>query len=155
MTHDELVDRIAVEDTLVRLFVATDDRDWATVEACFAGAVELDMTSLAGGEPVRLSPQQITAAWAQGLAPIEGLHHQAGNFQVEVAGDEATASCYGVAWHYRRVASGRNTRTFVGSYDFRLVRDGAGAWRIELFRFNVKFVEGNLELHAEDATPRA
>jgi hypothetical protein len=36
----------------------------------------------------------------------------------------------------------------VGSYDFHLVRAG-GAWRIDLFRFNAKFVDGNLELERE------
>jgi hypothetical protein len=33
----------------------------------------------------------------------------------------------------------------VGSYDFELAR-ADGRWRIESFRFNAKFVDGNLEL---------
>lgn len=55
---------------------------------------------------------------------------------------------YATATQYRRVASGRNTRTFVGSYDFHLVRDG-NRWRIDAFRFNLKYLDGNLELHKE------
>ena len=39
---------------------------------------------------------------------------------------------------------------FVGSYDFHLRRRD-GPWLIDLFRFNLKFVEANLELEREPA----
>ena len=150
MPMHELIERASIVDTIVQLFVATDRRDWPAVESCFGDDVLFDMTSLAGGEPARLSPAQISAAWAEGLAPIEALHHQAGNFQVQIAGKRALAACYGVAWHHRRVASGRNTRTFVGSYEFQLAQSAARVWRIDHFRFLCKFVEGNLELDSEE-----
>ena len=144
----DLLERDAIAKVLNRLFLATDARDWPRVRECFAEAVHFDMTSLAGGQPARLSPAEITAGWEAGLLPLDALHHQTGNLEVSVCGDEATASCYGVAWHYRRTRSGRNTRVFVGSYDFHLARSGE-AWRIDLFRFNSKFVDGNLELERE------
>jgi hypothetical protein len=108
------------------------------------------MTSLAGGAPVELTPRQITESWAAGLAPIEAVHHQIGNLSVRVRGSEAAASCYGIAYHYRKTRSGRNTRVFVGSYDFRL-RQRAGAWTIDTFRFNAKFIDGNRDLESEPA----
>jgi hypothetical protein len=58
--------------------------------------------------------EQISAAWGQGLRPIEAIHQQ-------------------------------NTRTFVGSYDFHLLRLES-RWRIDSFRFNLQFLDGNLEL---------
>ena len=149
MTADELSARQGIVDTITRLFVSTDRRDWTSVQECLADSVEFDMTSLAGGAAARLRPSQITAAWQEGLAPIEAVHHQAGNFQVRLGADEASATCYAIAYHYRKVASGRNTRTFVGSYDFHLGLDSSGKWRIDLFRFNVAFVDGNLDLHSE------
>jgi hypothetical protein len=148
MTLERLEDEKAVVDTAVALFVATDRRDWKTVEGCFADSVLFDMTSLAGGAPAHLTPRQIADAWAEGLAPLEAIHHQAGNFQVTLRESDADLFCYATATHYRRVASGRNTRTFVGSYDFHLLRDGA-RWHIDAFRFNLKYLDGNLELHAE------
>ena len=144
----ELVDKDRIVDRINQLFIATDRRDWAAVRACFTETVHFDMTSLAGGEPAMLTPEQIAAAWETGLRPLEVLHHQAGNYRVEVRADEATAFCYGTATHYRRTRSGRNTRTFVGSYDFELVRR-AREWRITSFRFNVKYVDGNLELETD------
>lgn len=150
MTDDaiaRLIERSRITDVITALFVATDARDWARVRSCFAPRVTFDMTSLGGGTPTQLSPQQITDAWDAGLKPIDSVHHQVGNVRVLSDGSEATASCYGIAYHYRKTASGRNTRVFVGDYDFHLVLDGS--WKIDLFRFNSKFVDGNLQLELE------
>jgi hypothetical protein len=103
------------------------------------------MTSLTGAPAATLSAAQIAAGWEDGLRPLKAVHHQAGNFQVRVDGDEADANCYATATHYLPNPTGRNVRTFVGSYDFRLTRTG-GRWRIGLFRFNLKYVDGNLDL---------
>jgi 3-phenylpropionate/cinnamic acid dioxygenase small subunit len=143
-----LADERQIIDCIVRLCVATDARDWVTVRACFTDVVRFDMTSLAGGEPADIPAEQIIDGWTVGLAPMEAVHHQLGNFRVSLRSDEADAFCYGTVYHYRRTASGRNTRTFVGSYDFRLVR-ADDVWRINAFRFNVKFVDGNLELEKD------
>jgi hypothetical protein len=134
-----------VQEVITRLFVGTDRRDWAAVRRCFARAVQFDMTSLAGGSPAVLTPEQITSAWETGLAPIEALHHQVGNFLIDLAGDDAKASCYGIALHFKKTASGRNVRTFVGTYDFTVHYAGAD-WVITSFRFNLKFLDGNTEL---------
>jgi hypothetical protein len=106
------------------------------------------MTSLAGGSSATLTPAQITAAWDAGLKPIEHVHHQAGNLQITVENKAATAFCYGIALHYRTTKSGDNVRRFVGSYDFGLELTPRG-WLISSFRFNVKFVDGNLALEKE------
>ena len=143
-----LLAREQVIDRLNTLFISTDARDWAGVRGCFAPTVHFDMTSLAGGEPVILTPEAIAQAWEQGLASIESVHHQAGNYRVSLDGEEAWAFCYGIAMHYRPTRSGRNTRTFVGTYDLRL-RVIGGEWRITSFRFNLKFLDGNIELEKE------
>lgn len=142
---EALVARERIADVINALFVATDARDWTRVRACLAPRVTFDMTSLAGGEPSQLAPAEITEAWEAGLRPIEHVHHQVGNLSIELQRNEATASCYGVAWHHRKTRSGNDTRTFVGSYDFHLSLM-EGAWRIDLFRFNLKFIDGNLDL---------
>ncbi|HEX9106518.1 MAG TPA: nuclear transport factor 2 family protein [Longimicrobiales bacterium] len=140
-----LLDKDQVAQVITRLFVGTDERDWAGVRACFAERVHFDMTSLAGGEPADLSPDEITAGWQQGLAPLAAVHHQMGNLLVHVHGQEAEAFCYATAWHWLPNPSGANSRTFVGSYDFHLVQL-AGQWRIDRFRFNLKFIDGNKDL---------
>jgi 3-phenylpropionate/cinnamic acid dioxygenase small subunit len=140
-----LVEKQRIVETITDLFVATDRRDWPAVLACFAPRVHFDMSSLTGAAPSTLPAEDIVAGWEKGLAPMKAVHHQAGNFKVRLDGDEADAFCYAIATHYLPSPSGRNTRTFVGSYDFRLKREGR-RWRITRFRFDVKYVDGNLEL---------
>ena len=148
-----LVERDRIVDTINTLFVATDARDWAAVRACLAPEVMFDMTSLAGGEPQRLNAQTIIDGWEEGFRPLRAVHHQSGNFRVRIDGARAEAFCYGIAYHYLPRASGESTRTFVGSYDFQLEKD-AERWRITAFRFNLKFIAGNLDLEKPEE-PRA
>jgi hypothetical protein len=143
----DLVEQNRIAGVINTLFLATDARDWARVRDCFAPEVTFDMTSLTGGAPQQMSPEQIVSGWQAGLKPIDAVHHQCGNLTIACTGAEATASCYGIAYHYRRTSTGRNTRVLVGSYDFHL--ELAGQWWIDLFRFNLKFIDGNLELEKE------
>lgn len=143
---DPYAARLAVEDAVTRMFVATDDRDWPTVEASFTDPFRLDMTSLVGGAPADLTPQQIAATWDAGFRPLDVVHHQIGNLRTTVDGARARLRCYGIALHHRaQVATGERTRMFVGSYDFELVaRDGD--WKISAMTFLCKLMEGNTDL---------
>jgi hypothetical protein len=55
------------------------------------------------------------------------------------------AFCYGTASHFKKTTSGNYTRSFVGSYNFHFAKTGAG-WKIDSFKFNLKYVDGNLNL---------
>ena len=146
----ELLDKDAIGETVARLFIGTDRRDWEAVKACLTDEVLFDMSSLSGEDPATLTAQAIVDMWEAGLRPLEAIHHQAGNFLARVDGDRATAFCYGIASHYLSNPSGRNTRTFVGSYDFSLVRL-EGRWRISAFRFTLKYIDGNKNLEGESS----
>ena len=143
---DALIDRVRVEETINRLFIATDNRDWAGVEASFTPRVRLDMGSV-GGPASEMSGAAIAAMWRDGLSRLDAVHHQAGNFLIQVNVDAATAFCYGIATHYRPNASGRHTRTFVGSYQFELEKHD-GRWLICAMRFNLKYLDGNPDLES-------
>ena len=147
---DVLLEKDQIAEVITHLFVRTDQRDWPGVRECFADDVLFDMTSLAGGEPATLSPEKIAAGWEQGLKPLAAIHHQMGNLLVHVHGQEADAFCYATASHWLPNATGANSRTFVGSYDFHLVQV-AGQWLIDRFRFNLKYIDGNKDLETAAA----
>jgi hypothetical protein len=140
-----LIDKNRIIETINQLFIATDNRDWMRVKHCFAPSVHFDMSSLGAGKAEQLTPDEIVSLWETGLGPLKAIHHQAGNHLVNIAGDKAKAFCYGIASHYLPNKTKINTRTFVGSYDFDLVRDEEH-WRITGFRFNLKYLEGNPDL---------
>ena len=143
--YHDLLAREEVREVVTRLFISTDNRDWDTVSRLFAAEVLFDMTSMVGGEPVKLTPQEIVASWDKGLKPLKAIHHQAGNFIVDVNKSEATVFCYGIASHYLPNATNQNTRIFVGSYNFHLVKNGDN-WQIDQFKFNLKYIDGNPNL---------
>jgi SnoaL-like protein len=146
--HDELSDLKDQNDVITvanRLFICTDNRDWSCVKDVFAPEVLFDMTSLTGGQPEKKTPEQIANMWEQGLRPIKAIHHQAGNFQATIRGNEADLFCYGIAYHYLPNPANLNTRVFVGSYNYHLVK-GQGSWKIDRFKYNLKFIDGNKDL---------
>jgi hypothetical protein len=140
-----LADQSDIVKTINKLFIETDNRNWVAVKAVFADTVLFDMTSMVGGQPNRLSSQNIVDAWDQGLKPLQAIHHQAGNYIVTVTGSQAEAFCYGIASHYLPNAKNQNTRTFVGSYNFHITKRD-GNWTIDSFKFNLKYIDGNREL---------
>jgi hypothetical protein len=145
----DIVVRLAATDRVIALFLATDRKDWTAVEDCFTPDVLFDMSSVTGRAAETMRRAEIAAGWKSGLAAVEHLHHQAGNFVVSGEGDRVEVFCYGIAYHYRARRDGRNTRVFVGSYDFTVVRE-PDAWRISAMRFALKFVDGNAALEAAE-----
>jgi hypothetical protein len=145
-TNQDIATRIAIEDTVVRLFVATDERNWPALEACFTSPFTLDMTSMVGGSPTQLTPREVATAWATAFKPLDHVHHQIGNLQTTVQGSSARVRCYGVAFHHRAaVSQGLKTRIFVGTYEFGLRLEGA-QWLVTELKFLLKFIDGNPKL---------
>ena len=81
----DLLDREHVVARVTELFLATDRKDWPAVEACFASEVAFDMSSAGAGPPRSVRPSEIAGGWESGLAAVEHVHHQAGNFVVRLA----------------------------------------------------------------------
>ena len=101
------LDKGKVVDIITGLFIGTDNRDWAMVRECLAERVLLDMSTLGAGPPQTLPVGQIVDGWDAGLKPLQAVHHQAGNFLVNIDGDGADVFCYGIASHYLPNPSGR------------------------------------------------
>jgi hypothetical protein len=76
------------------------------------------------------------------------VHHQAGNYIVRFSAAEqptAAVQCYAIASHYKEKAKKGQTRQFVGFYDLHLVQTAQG-WRLDAFKYNLKYTSGNMEL---------
>ena len=143
---EALAARQDVEDVVVKMFVATDERDWPTLESCFTDPFVLDMTSMVGGAPATMTPRQVAAAWAEGFKSLSHVHHQVGNFRTAISGSTATVRCYGIALHHRSdISAEEKSRRFVGTYELDFSATDRG-WRISRLRFNLKFIDGNLAL---------
>jgi fermentation-respiration switch protein FrsA (DUF1100 family)/ketosteroid isomerase-like protein len=143
-THN-IMEQQQIIKTITSVFEGADTQDWARVEAAFAKQVTLDYTSMAGGKPQQLTPQQITAAWKALLPGFQSTHHQVGNFEVNTTGNAATATVHGLALHYLPGAPGGDIWVVVGKYDFRLEKRGPN-WSVKAMTFQLQKQVGNLQL---------
>ena len=134
-----------LQETVARLFLAVDERDWEAAANIFSERVLLDYTSMAGGKPAILTPEQIIDSWKQILPGFDHTHHQVGNFITEIGLDQAIVVCYGTASHFLENPSSLNTWIVVGTYNFLLERE-FDSWRITEMKFNLKYIDGNHDL---------
>jgi SnoaL-like protein len=128
-----------------KLFVYTDTQDWKMLQdEVFTETVQFDMSSL-GGQRAMLRATEICAIWQAGFAGIDAINHLAGNYLIDIAGNNATVFAYATATHYKKAATKGTTREFVGTYDLTLVRHD-NKWKVDSFRYNLKYATGNLDL---------
>jgi hypothetical protein len=126
------------------LFIATDTKDWGAARALFAeDEIEVDMSSLAGGGPLRLTADTLLAGFRAGLHPGKATHHMTTNYRITVTGDRAEILAHGYAWN--RVAAlgdGHDLWETWGTYRLTARRDGS-RWRLDGFRYYSRLTRGN------------
>ena len=141
VARDQIIGRINL------LFESVDNQNWENVKDVLASEVDFDMGS--GGQ--KKTADEVIAIWKEATAGLQGIHHQAGNYGVYVEGKTAIAKLYGTATHYKKLKSGKNTRTFYGTYEMKIImpddtKDDWTGWKISSFVYKNKFMDGNLEL---------
>ena len=124
-----------------QVFENTDARNWEGVARAFAPEVLLDYTSMAGGDPVTLSPAQIVESWSGLLPGFDKTRHMVHGFQVSQEPGKASVTNQGTANHYLN----GETWTVVGHYEFELKKLDE-KWRVSHMKFNLEFIDGNTEL---------
>ena len=150
-------DEHALRRLVDELFIATDAKDRQAARGLFAeGEIEVDMSSLAGGGPVRLTADALIGGFRAGLHADKASHHMATNYRIAIAGERAEILAHGYAWN--RVASfpaGQDLWETWGTYRLTARRTSAG-WRLDGFRYDSKHTRGNDAVRTHAAgDPRA
>lgn len=137
--------RDEITEVINKLFVYTDMQEWEKLQnEVFSDYVLFDMSSL-GGLNDETSSKDICELWKKGFAGIDSVNHLAGNYLVQIDDNTATVFAYATATHYKESAVNGKTREFVGTYNISLMKHGIG-WRIFQFKYNLKYMNGNLDL---------
>jgi hypothetical protein len=145
--HSPTQDRIAVIEVCTRMAWHTDRREWAELREIFSEKVRLDYTSLNGGEPVELTPDQIVGGWSELLGALDATQHLITNHLVTVDGDSAGCTASFQATHVLANRFGAPLWTLGGTYRFDLVRHH-GSWLIAGVEMTVVWADGNKDLLA-------
>ncbi|RMI28901.1 nuclear transport factor 2 family protein [Nocardia stercoris] len=135
-------DRLDIIETCTRMAWYADHRECERLGEIFADATVLDYTSLNGGEPVTVSPEQIGSAWAQALGRFEATQHLITNHLVTVAGDAAVCTAAFQATHRKGTPLGASLWTLGGIYRFELTRTGE-TWKIAAVVMTATWGDGN------------
>jgi hypothetical protein len=148
-------DRSEIVDVTTRMAWLADRRDWDALPTVFADEVDLDYTSLTGGEPARLKATDIVAGWRAGLGGLDATQHLVSNHLVDSDsdnggdsdgnGDRAVVTAQFQAVHVLANPHGAPTWTLGGHYRFGVVRTEAG-WRIDAVTMTTTWATGNQQI---------
>lgn len=124
-------DRVEIAGHVGALAVYADARQWDELLDLFGPEVQLDFTSLFGGEPQSVKREQLIDSWRQLLPGFTRTTHLIGAPMIVVSGDGAQASASVLAWHFidEPALEGADRWIVGGCYEMAL-RKGGGAWRI-------------------------
>lgn len=136
-TKDEARIKTIVES--VGLFA--DSAMFNELEALYAPEVEMDYTSLAGGEVETKSPQKIMSEWAGVLPGFDRTRHEVSNIVVSSNGKTATATADIKAEHWVNELYWE----VKGEYVYRLVKNNE-QWQISAHKFNLKSESGTRDV---------
>ena len=120
-----LLDRMEIIDVENRYAMGVDTRDSELHGSCFAEELEVDMSGMGVGEPMKMSGK----AWAEQAVSLVGMfqatQHMITNHVITIDGDRATCVAYVKAKHYNP----DSIWTVVGTYTNTLERTAEG-WKI-------------------------
>lgn len=135
-------ERAAIEETIIRMGWLIDRREWDELLSLFTDWVDVDYTSLFGGEPETITAEDLVSRWRATLDALAATQHLIAGVLVDLRGEEAQATANVVGTHVLPNASGGPTWTVGGTYWFTLARHDGG-WRISGMALKVAWVNGN------------
>lgn len=139
--HMHAKDEAAIKTLIESVGPLADTHNFEVLEALYAPEVEVDYTSLAGGERELKSAKALMTEWASVLPGFDRTRHAISNIQVSTNGQTATAKADVTANHY----VGDLFWQVRGDYEYRLEKNSAG-WQITAHTFNLQEESGTRDV---------
>ena len=140
-TFTQAQDEAAIATIIESVGTFADLGEFAALEALYAPEIELDYTSLAGGEPETVSNVELMTRWAGVLPGFDRTRHEVDEIVVTIAGDRAAATAKVVADHW----VGELHWQVAGNYAYAFERLADG-WVITAHRFDVTGEQGTRDV---------
>jgi 3-phenylpropionate/cinnamic acid dioxygenase small subunit len=138
-----LIDRAEISDCQLRYATGLDMRDWKCFRSCFADEIEVDFSSIFGGDgPRKVTADRWTEAARRTIGGLKATQHMITNHVITVDGDKALCIAYVQAQHYLPNDQGDNTQTMGGYYTNHFIRTAQG-WRIKSCKLTLTWNKGN------------
>jgi hypothetical protein len=141
-----------------------DALDWSTVRARFTDRIDVDYTSLWGGEAATVAVDDVIADWTELATGFDATQHLTGPYAVTSA-DEQTLTCATTVRAYHHVVEDGDASNWMvsGRYDIRLERENRHRggddphdvdarvadripWRIQAITLHLAYEDGDRRL---------
>jgi 3-phenylpropionate/cinnamic acid dioxygenase small subunit len=141
LSHQEISDRIEIQDLLTRYTRAIDTKDWSLLDTCFTPDADVDYGATGGTK----GKYPAVREWlARALAPFPVTLHYISNTTVELDGDRARTRTYVFnPMGFANPDGSLHWFTVGAFYVDELVRT-AGGWRIRQRTEEAGFLQGTL-----------
>lgn len=137
----DIKDEAAIKNIVESVSTLADTGNFESLEALYAQEIEMDYTSLSGGETEFKSPEALMTQWACVLPGFDRTRHEVSNIQVSSNDRTATARADVVAYHW----VGDLFWQVKGDYVYRLAKNG-GRWFINAHQFNLREEDGTRDV---------
>ncbi|NEQ42553.1 MAG: hypothetical protein F6K00_02905 [Leptolyngbya sp. SIOISBB] len=131
-SSSQAADEAAIAVIINSVATFADQGDFGSIEALYADEIQVDYTSLWGGDVQTYMPESLMTAWASVLPGFNQTYHHISNIQIELSDNLATATADVVADHHLEADFWQVT----GQYEYRFVK-AADRWQITHMIFNL------------------
>ena len=148
ITPASLADTMEIVRIADALDAAVDAKDWRLARSFFTDQIEVDFTSLSGGEPAKIPADGLIDGWSANLTAEKTSFHLRGNHRVTWTGDQrATLLSHGYAWNRMERGlleenGGEALWEVWGTYVHGFVRTDEG-WRVNAMTFSATAERGS------------
>ena len=148
ITPDNAADVAEVARVADAIDAAVDAKAWNAARALFTDTIDVDFTSLVGGEPATIPSDALIEGWSTNLKPSKTSFHQRTNHRVSFDGeDRATLVSHGYAWNRMEAGAdeangGEPLWEVWGVYTHGLERVD-GRWLVNSMTLDVTHQRGN------------
>jgi hypothetical protein len=141
-----ITDEMDIRRIIEGIAFYVDQKDWKMVRSFWTPDINVDFTSLAGGQPARIKADDLVKSWETNLHKEKQSFHLYSMHMVTVNGNKAEAMSKGYAYNMvpnrLPVGGGSEIWEVFGTYTHTFDRTAQG-WRATSIRFNAEYSRGN------------
>jgi hypothetical protein len=140
--QEKIADEAEIRRVVDEIDNACDAKDWTKCRSFFADEVDVDFTSLAGGEASRMKADDLIGAWETNLFAEKKSFHMRSNHQIEIEGTRAEVFSKGYAFNLLESGEAAGFWEVWGEYAHTLEKTENG-WKVSGMILNVTHKRGD------------
>jgi len=141
-TLESIADEMEIRRVVDEIDNFCDEKNWKKLRTLFADEVDVDFTSLAGGEPSKIKADDLIGAWETNLFAEKKTFHQRGNHRIKITGDKAEVFSKAYAFNLLETGDAAGFWEVWGNYNHSMTRTETG-WKCSEMTLDVIYQRGD------------